>query len=80
MSGQCCQNQPKFDGVSAGFKRALWIVIVINGVMFVVEMIAGRISQSQALQADALDFFADTITYLISANVQPSEARAQVVA
>jgi Co/Zn/Cd efflux system component len=66
MSGQCCQNQPKFDGVSAGFKRALWIVIVINGVMFVVEMIAGRISQSQALQADALDFFADTITYGLS--------------
>ena len=66
MSGQCCQNQPKFDGVSIGFKRALWIVIVINGVMFVVEMIAGRISQSQALQADALDFFADTITYGLS--------------
>jgi Co/Zn/Cd efflux system component len=66
MSGQCCQNQPKFDGVSAEFKRALWIVIVINGVMFVVEMIAGRISQSQSLQADALDFFADTITYGLS--------------
>jgi cation diffusion facilitator family transporter len=66
MSGQCCQNQPKFDGVSTSFKRALWIVIAINGVMFVVEMIAGRISQSQALQADALDFFADTITYGLS--------------
>jgi cation diffusion facilitator family transporter len=66
MSGQCCQNQPKFDGVSADFKRALWIVIAINGVMFVVEMIAGRISESQALQADALDFFADTITYGLS--------------
>lgn len=66
MSGQCCQNQPIFDGISAGFKRALWIVIAINGVMFVVEMIAGRISESQALQADALDFFADTITYGLS--------------
>jgi Co/Zn/Cd efflux system component len=33
---------------------------------FVVELIAGRISESQALQADALDFFADTITYGLS--------------
>jgi Co/Zn/Cd efflux system component len=66
MSGQCRQNQPKFDGVSTGFKRALWLVIAINGVMFFVEMIAGRISGSQALQSDALDFFADTITYGLS--------------
>jgi len=66
MSGHCCQNQPKFEGMSAGFKRALWLVIAINGVMFIVEMIAGRIGQSQALQADALDFFADTITYSLS--------------
>lgn len=66
MSGQCCQNQPKFEGISPGFKRALWWVIAINGVMFFVEMIAGRIGQSQALQADALDFFADTITYGLS--------------
>jgi Co/Zn/Cd efflux system component len=66
MSGQCCQSQPKIDEVSAGFKRALWIVIVINGVMFVVAKIAGWISQSQALQADALDFFADKITYGLS--------------
>ena len=66
MSGQCCQNQPTFDGASTGFKRALWWVIAINGVMFVVEMIAGRIGESQALQADALDFFADTITYGLS--------------
>lgn len=66
MSGQCCQNQAKFEGISPGFRRALWLVIAINGVMFLVEMIAGRIGQSQALQADALDFFADTITYGLS--------------
>ena len=66
MSGQCCQNQPKFEGVSPGFRRALWLVIAINGALFFVEMIAGRIGQSQALQADALDFFADTITYGLS--------------
>ena len=34
--------------------------------MFVVEMSAGALSGSQALQADALDFFADAATYGIS--------------
>jgi Co/Zn/Cd efflux system component len=66
MSGQCSQNQPQFDGVLAGFNRALWMVVAINGGMFVVGLIAGRISKSLALQPDALDFFADTITYGLS--------------
>jgi len=55
-----------FDGVSASFKRALLIVIAINGVMFVVEMLAGFTGQSMALKADALDFFGDTVTYGLS--------------
>ncbi len=56
----------KFDGVSDEFKRALLIVIAINGVMFVIEMIAGFKGQSMALKADALDFFGDTVTYGLS--------------
>ncbi|GJL96262.1 MAG: hypothetical protein DHS20C06_00790 [Hyphobacterium sp.] len=66
MAGSCCTEQPKFDGMSAGFKRALWIVIAINAAMFVVEMFAGALAGSQALKADALDFLGDTITYAIS--------------
>ena len=54
MSG-CCGNDAKFDGVSTDYKRRLWLVIAINALMFVVEMSAGRLAQSQALQADALD-------------------------
>jgi Co/Zn/Cd efflux system component len=65
MAG-CCQHEPKFDGMSAGFKRALWAVIAINGGMFLVEMTAGAMAGSQALQADALDFLGDTATYAIS--------------
>lgn len=56
----------EFDGMSADYKRRLWAVIAINAAMFVVEMTAGRLSQSQALQADALDFFGDALTYGIS--------------
>jgi cation diffusion facilitator family transporter len=66
MSGTCCHHEYKFDGVSSGFKRALWAVIAINGVMFGVEITAGALAGSQALQADALDFLGDTATYAIS--------------
>ena len=65
MSG-CCGHDTKFDGVSDDYKRRLWIVIAINAIMFFVEMGAGRLAQSQALQADALDFMGDALTYGIS--------------
>lgn len=67
MSGSCCgQDNGTFDGTSSSFKHRLWIVIALNAIMFVVEMTAGHLSQSQALQADALDFFGDAMTYGIS--------------
>ena len=62
----CCDNEPKFDGVSVAYKRALWVVISINLVMFFVEIVAGFASGSQALKADALDFAGDSMTYTIS--------------
>lgn len=65
MSG-CCGNDVKFDGASAAYRRALWIVIAINGVMFFVEGSAGFAGQSMALKADALDFAGDTLTYAMS--------------
>jgi Co/Zn/Cd efflux system component len=65
MSG-CCGHDAKFDGVSKDYKRRLWIVISLNAIMFVVEMSAGHLAQSQALQADALDFIGDALTYGLS--------------
>lgn len=65
MAG-CCGGNTNFDGMSAHYKRILWWVIAINGVMFIIEMSAGIGAQSQALQADALDFLGDTLTYGIS--------------
>ena len=65
MSG-CCGHEAKFEGVSADYKRRLWIVIALNATMFVVEMLAGHYAKSQALQADALDFLGDALTYGIS--------------
>ena len=66
MSAGCCDHDVKFDGLSAAYKRVLWMVIAINAVMFLIEMSAGLSAQSQALKADALDFLGDSVTYGIS--------------
>lgn len=66
MSSGCCGHNTKFEGLSADYKRRLWIVIALNASMFLFEMIAGALSGSQALQADALDFAGDATTYGIS--------------
>ena len=65
MAG-CCNHETRFDGVSADYKRRLWAVIAINAAMFFVEMGAGHAARSQALQADALDFLGDALTYGLS--------------
>ncbi|TEW54947.1 cation transporter [Psychromonas sp. RZ22] len=65
MAG-CCNNKADFTGLSPAYRRILLIVIAINAVMFLVEMFAGVKANSQALQADALDFLGDTLTYGIS--------------
>ena len=61
--------------MSDDYKRRLKAVIAINAVMFIVEMIAGQIAGSQALQADALDFGGDTLTYALSLAVIGSSVR-----
>jgi Co/Zn/Cd efflux system component len=66
MGASCCSNTPVFEGLSADYKRRLWIVIGLNATMFLVEIFAGAFAGSRALQADALDFFADAATYGIS--------------
>ncbi|ANK83222.1 MAG: cation transporter [Rhizobiales bacterium NRL2] len=66
MSAGCCGGEQDFEGLSPGYRRRLWMVIAINAAMFAVEIVAGRMSGSLALQADALDFLGDSLTYAIS--------------
>ena len=48
-----------------GYRRALWIVVILNVGYGVIEMVGGFISGSQAVKADALDFIDDgAITFL----------------
>lgn len=50
---------------SPGYRKALWIVVVLNAGYGVVELVAGFVAGSQALKADALDFIGDgSITLL----------------
>jgi len=67
MGAECCDHEPEtFTGASPQYRRALWIVIALNAGMFLVEMTGGALSGSKALQADALDFAADSATYGLS--------------
>jgi len=79
MAG-CCGHEARFDGVSADYKRRLWMVIAINAGMFAVEMGAGQLSGSQALKADALDFLGDALTYGISLAVIGASLRTRSLA
>ena len=80
MAPGCCQHEAKFDGASAGFRRALWVVIAINAAMFAVEMAAGALAGSQALKADALDFLGDSLTYGLSLFVLGMSLRVRATA
>lgn len=79
--GACCGNDNKtFDGMSDDYKRRLWVVIGLNATMFAVEIVAGQMAGSKALQADALDFFGDAMTYGISLAVIGSSVAVRTTA
>lgn len=80
MGANCCGHEATFDGLSADYRRRLWLVIAINAAMFFVEMSAGALAGSQALQADALDFAADATTYGISLAVIGASLRTRALA
>lgn len=44
----------------------LWVVLFINASMFIIEISSGVIADSVSLQAGALDFFGDSISYAIT--------------
>ena len=75
-----CSGNPTFDGLDPAYKRVLWVVIAINAAMFLVEMAAGKLAGSQALQADALDFLGDSLTYGLSLAVIGMSLKARSMA
>ena len=67
---ECCAPPPLDLGgpkkQDDAYRRVLWMVLAINAAMFAVEVIAGLVAGSAALQADALDFLGDAANYAIS--------------
>lgn len=63
--GDSCGSMA-FEGLSETYKKILWVVVAINGIMFLVESVAGFVADSTALKADALDFLGDTATYAVT--------------
>jgi Co/Zn/Cd efflux system component len=72
MSAHCCHHDhdhghaPGPGGVDPRFRRALWIALVVNAAMFVVELGASWQSGSVSLMADSIDFFGDAANYALS--------------
>lgn len=62
------------------FRRILWIALVLNGGMFLVELVASLLGRSVSLQADALDFFGDAWSYGLSLAVLGMGFRARASA
>jgi Co/Zn/Cd efflux system component/copper chaperone CopZ len=58
-SGAAVAPRPVQTHRTASYRRALWIVVVLNLGYGVVEMFGGFLALSQALKADALDFLGD---------------------
>lgn len=61
-----CERGPATEPKDDGFRRALWIALIVNAGMFLAEAGSSVASGSVALLADAADFFADAATYAIT--------------
>lgn len=67
MPAHCCQDATcSTPSVDPRFRKALWVALVLNAVMFVVELGASWTSGSVSLLADSIDFFGDAGNYAIS--------------
>lgn len=68
MPNDCCPSACTAErtGVSPRFRRVLWIALVVNLLMFGVELAAGWNASSVSLLADAVDFLGDAANYAVS--------------
>lgn len=74
----CCEDKSAdMTAMHTNHKRILWIVLVLNAVMFGVESWAGLLAHSTSLLADALDMLGDALVYGFSLFVLMRSARWQ---
>lgn len=68
MSDRCCSSNSCSSSASQDprYRRILWLALILNALMFVIEIIAGMRAGSVSLLADAIDFFGDAANYGVS--------------
>ncbi|PXW92800.1 Co/Zn/Cd efflux system component [Sphaerotilus hippei] len=69
MSAHCCEHdtpRPETIAHLARYRRILWIALLLNAAMFVLELGAGYRAGSVSLLADAIDFAGDALNYGVS--------------
>ena len=68
MGANCCSHEDQCATAlrSGRYRKILWIALVVNFTMFVVEIGAGFTAGSVSLLADSLDFAGDAANYGIS--------------
>jgi Co/Zn/Cd efflux system component len=64
VSESCCRTPEAGKDIS--YRRVLWIALLANAAMFLVELAASIYSGSSALAADAADFLGDSANYALS--------------
>lgn len=77
MSASCCTHSPATPTVDPRYRKALWVALFLNALMFVVELGASWTSGSVSLMADSIDFFGDAANYGISLAVLAMAASAR---
>ena len=67
MAKDCC-NSGCTDSMrpTPKYRKILWVALIINASMFVVEILSGIHAESVSLMADAIDFFGDAMNYGVS--------------
>jgi cation diffusion facilitator family transporter len=74
----CCEDKScELMAMQESHGRLLWVVLVINAAMFLVEGGAGVMAQSTSLLADALDMLGDALVYGLTLFVLARSARWQ---
>ena len=60
----CCETKgEEIQALRDKHRNVLTVVLIINAVLFVVEVIAGLLAHSTALLADSLDMLGDSLVY-----------------
>lgn len=67
MSANCCSHSSCSTAApDPRYRKALWVALTFNALMFVVELGASWSSGSVSLMADSIDFFGDSANYALS--------------